>query len=264
MPQDPEKVLADAPLSEEVLAATIEHIRESGWEPTLLIYENRRKEKKRQWAGITGKQWGSSIGASWLPEEGWENRAGGRGRGKPPDRRGGRPRPGAAAHGQPSRQPRARGCGRQGPRHRTAGRQGDAGGSSGGGREAVRQRPVHRGGPQGRQRRAGATEGRIQGGQAEDRDPPLDEVSGVRRRSPAREGPAHRPRRRHRAPEGSRGGRERDGSRDRPRPRAEEGDDHPAGHPAPRPQRPVGVPLEGEPAGRRGRVAGGPRQGCGS
>lgn len=72
MPQDPEKVLAKAPLPPEILAKTIEHIKESGWEPTLLIYENRRKEKKRQWAGITGKQWGSAVGPSWLPEEGWD------------------------------------------------------------------------------------------------------------------------------------------------------------------------------------------------
>ena len=71
VPADPEKLLKPVwPLSQRQLTTVLERIRTRGWKSAQGIYEDQRKEAKRDWETATGKRYGIRVAATWLPA-GW-------------------------------------------------------------------------------------------------------------------------------------------------------------------------------------------------
>lgn len=81
VPDNPEALLKPVwPLSQRQLTTTLERIRTRSWKDARTIYEDQRKEAKRDWEQATGKRYGVRVAASWLPV-GWRPELEGNSRG---------------------------------------------------------------------------------------------------------------------------------------------------------------------------------------
>ena len=64
------KALLRGKLPEQDLLGVLKSVQDRGWSKTEAVYTDRSRIAKRSWAAITGRNYGVSVAADWLPD-GW-------------------------------------------------------------------------------------------------------------------------------------------------------------------------------------------------
>jgi hypothetical protein len=65
------RALADEEIGEEAVAAVWKLIEQQGWDSAWMLRKEKGTEYKGAWRQVTGANWGSRAGASWVPA-GWQ------------------------------------------------------------------------------------------------------------------------------------------------------------------------------------------------
>ena len=64
------KELLKGKLPDQDLLGVLKSVQDRGWNKTEAVYTDRSKIAQRSWADVTGRRYGTSIAADWLPD-GW-------------------------------------------------------------------------------------------------------------------------------------------------------------------------------------------------